>query len=443
MVNDNGGILRWDACEEDDLIDLSEDASEELDNMYEKISKIMDNIKRVKVEAAVVALRTVKEKLIILDNAAEETIFKDSSLFDSITRGEPIYVDGVDADGTGIFMDRVGNTEFGLAYYSQNVIGNILSYSQCVDNLYSVDYIKEKDEFTIQPQAKGKRYVFKRQGKLYVCYHSKNCVRTTLAAVNTFKENLAKYTRKEAQRAKEARRYIKRMANIRPTQLIQLIKQGRIKNCDINEYDVARTLEIEGKDLGNLKGKTTRSHPESYDGQEKRAPVLVKEQQIIYIDIMYVNGESYLIGVFKPLDYISIRKLKTRKISDIFQKLKLCIDHIKRSKLQVSIIRCDEESGVDTEQMESYLTEYDPEIELDIAAGTESVGVVERKIRTVKERVRGYLTTLPFITDEVLEEWLIKNIIYYLNWTPTTTSMDERSAMEKLSANRLTFWFRR
>ena len=83
--------------------------------------------------------------------------------------------------------------------------------------------------------------------------------------------------------------------------------------------------------------------------------------------------------------------------------------------------------------MESLLTRYDPDIELDIAAGTESVGVVERKLRTIKERVRGYLTTLPFIKDEVLEEWLLKNIIYYLNWTPTTTNMDERSSMEKLT----------
>jgi hypothetical protein len=87
--------------------------------------------------------------------------------------------------------------------------------------------------------------------------------------------------------------------------------------------------------------------------------------------------------------------------------------------------------------MQSRLSDYDTAIELDVAAGSESVGVIERKIRTVKERLRGYITIFPFATDEILEEWLVKNVVYYLNWTPTTNSIDGRSPLEKLTGRNI------
>ena len=64
-----------------------------------------------------------------------------------------------------------GNTEFGNAYYSNNIIGNILSFGQCVDYLYMVDYIKSSDVFVIQPEEGGRLFEFKRNRNvnLYVC----------------------------------------------------------------------------------------------------------------------------------------------------------------------------------------------------------------------------------------------------------------------------------
>jgi len=251
--------------------------------------------------------------------------------------------------------------------------------------------------------------------------------------VETVRENASKYTKREVQRAKLARKYVKRMGNIAPAQLIKLLKQGKIKNAEIDEHDVVRTLDIEGKDLGNLKGKTVRSHVQSFDSQVTRAKALVKEDQIMHIDLMFYNGCGYLLCIFTPLEYICVRKVKSRTTKELFEHIKRCVDHIKRSKLRVTVIRCDEESGIESENMENLLNDYDSDIELDVAAGSESVGVAERKIRTVKERIRGYLNTLPYLTDEVLEEWLCKYVVHYLNWTPTTNAMDGRSPLERLS----------
>ena len=67
---------------------------------------------------------------------------------------------------------------------------------------------------------------------------------------------------------------------------------------------------------------------------------------------------------------------------------------------------------MDCDTMRSRFSDYDSALELDVAAGSEAVGVVERKIRTVKERIRGHLSTLPYLLDEILEEWLVKNNVY-------------------------------
>ena len=83
--------------------------------------------------------------IIILDNASEETIFKEKGLFKDLETGEPIFVDGIDINGEGIYMDKVGNTSFGKAYYSPMIAGNILSYANCVDKCHSVTYVQKND----------------------------------------------------------------------------------------------------------------------------------------------------------------------------------------------------------------------------------------------------------------------------------------------------------
>ena len=81
---------------------------------------------------------------------------------------------------------------------------------------------------------------------------------------------------------------------------------------------------------------------------------------------------------------------------------------------EITLIRNDGKSAVNSEIMKEKLN-----IRVDITGG-ESVPVVERKIRTIKERLRGVICTLPFIMSEQLTDWLVYNISYYINCEPTS-----------------------
>ena len=72
----------------------------------------------------------------MLSNASEAHIFKDRHFLINIRIGPGIVIDGVDEKSQGILV--LGLCVFGKAYYPNRVVGNILSYAKCVDELYYV-----------------------------------------------------------------------------------------------------------------------------------------------------------------------------------------------------------------------------------------------------------------------------------------------------------------
>jgi hypothetical protein len=85
---------------------------------------------------------------IILDNAAEISIFNNKRMFRRMYEAEAICVDGVNEDSERIFTSTAGETLFGEVYYSKKAVGNIQSFPECVDKMYNVEYDKEGDSFT-------------------------------------------------------------------------------------------------------------------------------------------------------------------------------------------------------------------------------------------------------------------------------------------------------
>ena len=97
-----------------------------------------------------------------------------------------------------------------------------------------------------------------------------------------------------------------------------------------------------------------------------------------------------------------------------------------RAGFNITSIRSDGESAVDSDGLKDELP-----VEVDVTGG-ESLPIVERKIRTLKERFRGAINTLPYSLTEQLEDWLLQHCNYFLNFTPGADSLDRRSAREKV-----------
>jgi len=366
----------------------------------EMIITCLTSLKRERVTKISTDKGHLSDGVIIMDNAATISVFRNESLFNEWKSMDPICIDGVEEGSEGVRTSRGGMTEFGEAYYTNKVIGNILSFAKCVDSMYRVQYIRDRDVFEIQPVKGGKVYVFARSkgSNLYLCEVS----RRARVAVNTVREQMKMFTRREVAQAEKARAYQKKIALINEEDMIKMLRKGKVRNIDVNAEDVVRSLKIWGQELANLKGKTTAHRgpvvmPEYIDSKR----LLARKVQVLYVDIMFVNGRAYLIGVFKPLDYVEVKKLRDKSKKELEKALKTILQYVQRKGFEVTVIRSDGESAIESEYLRRHV-----DIAIDTSGG-EHVPIIERKIRMVKERIRGVVNTLPFNVTEKLEEWLI------------------------------------
>ena len=74
---------------------------------------------------------------------------------------------------------------------------------------------------------------------------------------------------------------------------------------------------------------------------------------------------------------------------------------------------------------------------MDTTGAGEAASVVERKIRQVKERLRGIINTLPYRLTEQLESWLLRYVVSRINLVPTRNNPDYVSPREKLWGRRI------
>ena len=423
-------MLGWDELDGDELFESIE---ESLGHECEPLVKtVLSYLKRVRINSLRDQTnKKLPDKAILLDTCAEVSVFKDQVYFYHIEESnESLIIEGVEG-GSGVHVSLIGETDFGVLYHSNRIIANILSFGDCVDKLYSVRYDSSLDEFKVQPVKDGPIFLFRRfPGKANIYIYDPDA---KFMAVATVKDNMAKYTKREVKRAELARKYLKNLVNTAGT-LIKMLNKNKIRNMPIGVLDVARSIDIWGKDLANLKGKTTRDKAQVYQREHNKiARSLIPEKQILYIDIMFFNREPFLLTkTSPPLNYRAAMKLANRTAGEIAKNLQDTILNIQSLKLQVIAIASDEESGVDSPEMRRLISKIDPTIDIDITSGGEALGVIERDIRTVKERLRGVINTLPFQLDEVLEEWLVTYVIYFLNWLPSDTNVEWQSAFEKI-----------
>ena len=213
--------------------------------------------------------------------------------------------------------------------------------------------------------------------------------------------------------------------------LVLQIGQGKLDKSDITAQDVVRALDIFGPNLGSLKVKTT-SHKAQL---EEEMPVADRQflNQIMYIDLMFVNSIPYLVSVTNPLEYVMICKLSRKNKSSLWMDLESNVHHITKYGFKITMRRIDGESAVNTLSFESKLAA----LGIDSTGAGEAVAVVERKIRVIKERVRAIINTVLSSLTELLESWLLRYVVNRLNLVPTRNSVAHVSPREKLYGRKI------
>jgi hypothetical protein len=117
---------------------------------------------------------------------------------------------------------------------------------------------------------------------------------------------------------------------------------------------------------------------------------LVETNRIIRLaaDVFFVNGTPFLMTVARRMKFITVEHVLVRTATNLSKHIKQVLEVYKRAGFIVRTILMDGEF----EKIQPLL----PTLECNTTAAKEHLSEAEQTIRTIKERTRGLLATLPF-----------------------------------------------
>lgn len=116
--------------------------------------------------------------------------------------------------------------------------------------------------------------------------------------IETVQNNLLKYTKREIAGADKARLLLRKMGYPSVRNAMDIATKGI--NFDVTARDFAIAEDIYGMDMASLKGKTKKTASTIADLTIGAATI--QAEQILSVDIMFVEGVPSLIGLATPLD---------------------------------------------------------------------------------------------------------------------------------------------
>ena len=261
--------------------------------------------------------------------------------------------------------------------------------------------------------------------------------------LQTVKKNELLMTNKERERAKEARELQEYLGWPSTQEYINIINGNEIRNVDVTVDDIKRALILYGEPTACLKGKMTRRRPLSHDTMDflqQPLPIQLLDKRVeLYIDLYKFAGVWFIIMESSRIKYIEIEVATSQTIEHIIEHVTHEIDKYSARGLQISGVHVDNQFN-----KSDFERAIKPAILIPYAA-EEHVAVIERRIRTVKERMRSILSGMPYKSiPKVMVRGLAKKVKQMINKFPvrkggvsTTISPEEIiEGKRKMNGNR-------
>ena len=228
-----------------------------------------------------------------------------------------------------------------------------------------------------------------------------------------------KHSKADIAKATAARNLQKAMMWPSSNMMKKFIRNNLISHTNIPEGDFDMADEIFGVTPEQIKGKTTapsQQRDKSTQVQLDDIEIKVDKNIKLYIDVMYVCGSTFLHTKSKDVDYIIIQYLPDRKVSMVVKKLKYVLKRYQSRGFKITDVFGDNEFN-----QEKYRSLFMPAM-MHVCATGQHVPIIERSIRTVKERARSATVELPFKTmPRLMLISLLEGIERWINAFPRIT----------------------
>jgi hypothetical protein len=215
----------------------------------------------------------------------------------------------------------------------------------------------------------------------------------------------------------------------------RILENNLLSNCPATRSDIARAEDIFAPDFGSLKGKTVRQTPGSDVKNTDIPPYILGIKNYgnvtLAADILFINRLAFLVTISRNVKFSTCEFLKDMKANTILHGILQVIGLFQSHGFTVTHLLLDEQVG----SIQSGLISHN--IVSNIIGCTEHVPEAERRIRTIKERARSTIATLPFkyIPRQMMVE-LIYGCIFWLNSFPAadgvSTTISPRTIMTGL-----------
>jgi hypothetical protein len=352
---------------------------------------------------------------VLLDSGSEVHIFKDKTLLSGLSECTPISLSGINGDAPKLLIHEAGMFRNIPVYYHPKAGGNLLSWCRLEDDFH-LRY--DPESRTVLVTGGAEDFVFKRSGG-----HLMLEMQAT-ARVATVRSNEARYSKRELERAKRARNLLECLNYPSAETLINALRHGNLDNPMVSAQDVRVAEDVYGPPVPSLKGKSTKPVTSSTEPMSRER---VSGTSTLSIDIMTITGMMWLVGVVDEIGLTYATYLSNKSSANIRDVVVDMLESCQKHGWEVTL-RCDNErSFLKAIDLLSTRAQY---IRSEVVSPGSHVPIVERKIRTIKERVRAVLSALPYEVPTFFKKWIVNSVVI------TTNMLTDNSIFSKTGDNR-------
>ncbi|MEY3186928.1 MAG: hypothetical protein RL675_752, partial [Bacteroidota bacterium] len=362
---------------------------------------------------------------IALDSVADIHLFSNPNLVTNIRECRPIRVTGITADT--MYVNQMADYgEFTDIYFSEKASGNVLSLA-ILSDIYDIHFNKISNLFVIS--TPNDEYIFNRIGNHYLMNA------TNVSTVNLTTSNLIPLNVKQKTKAYDAGERMAALGYPGVAAMTNLLDNGGVLNCDTTSYDIRNFRKVYGAHPEEFQGKFTRN-PSIYLRNEKNESYKPDIKFIdLHTDIMFIGAIGYVISVSEPIGMTVEIPLVSKNVDSLTDALREHVSVFTQKGICVNKIIIDSEpAGIAIKKQRLIgMTDIMP-----LPHGKKN-GIVERKIRTIKERIRTILSSIPYKFPKPLLDDLVRFVVIRINQLPNEGSGNRISPKELFTGNKLDF----
>jgi len=233
-------------------------------------------------------------------------------------------------------------------------------------------------------------------------------------------------SKRDEAKARIARDLWQSCAFMRPDSFRSFLREDlKSKSSGTTVKDFNNALQLWGDGpFQTGRARVRKVNPPSTDRDQYASHI--KQTQRLSGDLFFIDGLTFAITASSPLGLGQVDLIESKKQAPVYEALKLHVLRLAANKVKVEELEFDGEAATKNATDASlYIGTKFVKRPVDMKAS-----VSERKIQTIRDRMRSVISELEFKVSRSLIPWLAKNCMIINNWERTSSRTDSTSPNE-------------